>query len=84
MRPVKGVHEASVSVLSNGSTTEIPMTVAPPLPVRPGLQDFSDFLKGAGKTAAVDLNNDGKKNYIDEYIYTVNYLAARRLSPGSQ
>ena len=76
--PNVGVNEASVTVLAQGSTFEFPLVVAPllsPKNVPNGKFDeasFALFLKEQGPKG--DLNGDGKKDYLDEYIYTANYL----------
>jgi hypothetical protein len=82
--PNKGVYEATVTMLQGGSMTEIPLTVAPPLPAdlkigeggKLAEADFVLFLKeaGSGKATRFDLNGDGKKDYIDDYIFTANYI----------
>ena len=84
--PAKGVYEATVKVLNDGSVIEIPLTVTPPLPreAKPGKgdglteDDFKIFLKetGTAKTPRFDLNSDGKRDYIDDYIFTANYIVA--------
>lgn len=84
--PAKGVYEATVRVLNGGSLTEIPLTVAPPLPKEPktgtggGLSeaDFNRYLKEAGNAKAplYDLNGDARRDYIDDYIFTANYIVA--------
>jgi hypothetical protein len=69
---------ATISVVDEGSATTIPLTLAPPLDVQTiptGKLDessFALFLKGQG--AQGDINGDGVKNYLDEYIFTANYL----------
>jgi hypothetical protein len=85
--PRKGVYEATVNVLRDGSITEIPLTVAPSLPkgskVSSGEKlteaDVNRFLKERGTVNAprFDLNGDGKSDYIDDYILTANYLVQR-------
>lgn len=83
--PIKRVYEATITVLHNGSVTEIPLTVAPPMDaniVSAGdltEANFIHFLKerGTAKVPAFDLNHDGKRDYIDEYIFTANYLVKR-------
>jgi hypothetical protein len=82
--PAKGVFEATITVLQDGATREIPLTVAPPLPAGFKIAgdklteaDFERFLNGRGtdKAAGFDLNGDGKKDYVDDYIFTANFLA---------
>lgn len=84
--PAKGVATATVILLQNGVMTEIPLTVAPPLPGEAKLgtagaltvTDFTRFLGERGTKAApkYDLNHDGVRDYVDDYIFTANYLVA--------
>ena len=81
--PAKGVCSATLTMLLNDSETEIPLLVAPPLPggTGPGREgkltdaDFTRFLteRGTDKDPRFDLNGDGKRDYIDDYIFTANY-----------
>lgn len=83
--PTKRVYEATITVLHNGSVTEIPLTVAPPMDANIDSAgdlteaNFIHFLKerGTAKVPAFDLNHDGKRDYIDEYIFTANYIVKR-------
>ena len=82
VRPDAGVVAASVSVLANGTVREIPLTVAPKAAVTANRSgevseaDFRRFLKERGTPSAPknDLNRDGRRDYLDDYIYTANYL----------
>jgi hypothetical protein len=82
--PETGVMKATMIVLSNGAAREIPLTVAPPLPAETDLSEkgFIAFLGVAGKDAPakplLDLNGDGRRDYVDEYIFTANYLISKR------
>jgi hypothetical protein len=83
--PNKGTFDAAVIVLEDDKTVKLPLTVAPPLSAdikigKGGVlseADFISFLKerGTEKAPRFDLNGDGKRDYIDDYIFTVNYLA---------
>jgi hypothetical protein len=82
-KPVKGTLSATVTMLLDGAITEIPVVVAPPTDitvVKPGVApteaEFSQFLKerGMDKAPRFDLNKDGKRDYLDDYIFTANYL----------
>jgi hypothetical protein len=85
--PDKGTTAATVKILLNGAVTEIPVAVAPPLPAgvkigKDGMlteTDFTAFLKdrGTAKAPRFDLNGDGKRDYIDDYIFTANFLVNR-------
>ena len=82
VRPEPGVLKASVSMLANGSLQEFPLTVTPKAEVllskagEVSEADFLQFLKEPGTPAAPkhDLNKDGKRDYLDDYIFTANYL----------
>jgi len=82
--PAKGVYSATLTMLQDDNETEIPLLVAPPLPGGTGIgrdnklteADFARFLteRGTDKAPRFDLNGDGKRDYIDDYIFTANYL----------
>jgi hypothetical protein len=82
--PAKGVYKANIRMLLGGEMTEIPVTVAPPISkeMEIGKQevlteaDFIMFLKerGTDKAPRFDLDGNGKRDYIDDYIFTANYL----------
>lgn len=82
VKPEKGVYSASFIVSQNGELRELPLTLAPkisPDPKTPGTvteKAFRRYLRGKGR----DLNRDGKRDYIDDYIYTANYAAARQVA----
>ena len=86
--PDKNVFEASISVLDNGVAGEIPLTVVPPMDANRdeagvlGEREFNLFLKekGTDKAPRFDLNKDKKRDYIDEYIFTANYIFKRASS----
>lgn len=64
---------------------EIPLTVAPAIPAESKIgkkgklteADFILFLKerGTEKAPRFDLNGDGKRDYLDDYIFTANFIA---------
>lgn len=80
--PEKGAVTASIAMLLNGSVQEIPLTVAPKTEVglaKRGALSEADFLlflqqRGIASTPKFDLNLDGKRDYVDDYIFTANYL----------
>lgn len=79
VKPDKGASSANVVVAINGALRDFPLTVAPKAaqdPKAPGKitkKSFSLYLSGKGR----DLNRDGKRDYIDDYIYAANYVAAQ-------
>lgn len=83
-RPEKGAVMASVTVLQGGAMSEFPLTVAPPMTGMAGATaaDFRRFLaeKQTEKKPRFDLNGDGRHDYIDDYIYTANYLVHQHVS----
>jgi len=76
--PEKDTYQASLAVTHGGMKTIFPLTVSPKVDVnhvRSGSwtdADFVYYLKGQH----TDLNKDGKRDYIDDYIFTANYLDA--------
>jgi hypothetical protein len=86
--PDAKTYEATVTVPRNNQLYVIPLTVAPPMDVNAGRlteADFKLYLKGKGttKTPRSDRNKDGKRDYIDDFIFTANYLVQRD-SPAKQ
>lgn len=74
--PRENVLQATLTILNGAELIEYPLTVAPPLKTgAAGEADFNAFLKNSGKGG--DLNGDGRRDYIDEYIFTANYLARK-------
>lgn len=82
--PEKGTIKSSVTLMLPDYEVEIPLTVAPPMDkaVEPGEKQFQMFLKETGtvKAPRYDLNSDGKRDYLDDYIFTANYIVKRDLS----
>ncbi|RII28228.1 MAG: hypothetical protein CXR30_13540 [Geobacter sp.] len=63
--------KAGLTILDGSEVTEFPFTVAPPIKdVATNEAGFAAFLQ-----KPADLNKDGKFDYIDEFIYTANYVA---------
>lgn len=87
--PAKGSYHATVTVIQGGAQTVIPLIVAPPLPGGNGTlteSGFAQFLadRGTDKAPRFDLNGDGRRDYIDDYIFTANYLAGKRGEAGKR
>lgn len=82
-RPERSAVEATVTMLYGGLRQEFPLTVAPRAPLLPGKArpvreaDFERFLKerGTAERPRFDLNKDGRRDYLDDYIFAANYLA---------
>ncbi|KIE42176.1 hypothetical protein SE37_05855 [Geobacter soli] len=82
--PEAGAVEATLIIVTGRKMVEYPLTVAPRADVdmdgkgRVTEADFLLFLarKPAGSSRSFDLNGDGKVDYLDDYIYTANYLVA--------
>jgi hypothetical protein len=78
--PDSGTFEATVSVPRENQLYVIPLTVSPPIDVSAANKlteaDFKRYLreKGTTKAPGFDLNKDGRRDYIDDFIFTANYL----------
>lgn len=82
--PDKRTWESAVNLPKGHQLSVMPLTVAPPMDVNIDRSsaklteaDFKLFLKerGTAKAPRFDLNGDGKRDYIDEYIFTANYIS---------
>ena len=80
--PKTNAYDVSLTVLYDDAVSVVPLTVVPSIDhlIRKGLamdeQGFAQFLKerGTDKAPKFDLNGDGKRTYLDDYIYTLNYV----------
>ncbi|NVN93122.1 MAG: hypothetical protein HXX11_21350 [Desulfuromonadales bacterium] len=77
--PQPNVTRASLTILTNSEMIDYPLTLAPPVAGISALEaDFKAFLKDSGSSPPKrDLNGDGRHDYLDDFIYTANYLALR-------
>ncbi|MBJ6800683.1 cohesin domain-containing protein [Geomonas propionica] len=81
-RPKRDAVKADVTMLYSGLRQEFPLTVAPRVALVPGKvrpvkeSDFERFLRerGTASRPRYDLNKDGRRDYVDDYIYAANYL----------
>ena len=81
-RPEKDAVKASITMLANDAFQELPLTVAPKAEVvlnKSGQLTEADFLlflqeRGTASAPKFDMNGDGKRDYVDDYIFTANYL----------
>jgi hypothetical protein len=85
--PRKGVTEASLTVIDGKRTLVFPLTVVPPVDTAlsgGGKTTAADFARYLTKPAKYDLNKDGKFDYVDDYIFTANYIVAMKIKPEKQ
>lgn len=88
--PRKNTMEARITVSFDGGEILFPLVVVPP--VDPALlvldgspeATFSHFLTfpAPGREPRFDLNGDGAYDYVDDYLFTAHYLAARQKPAG--
>ena len=91
-RPDKGAVSATITLAADGKTREIPLVVSPKASVdllvagSSAEADFLLFLNDRGTPSApkYDLNGDAKRDYLDEYIFTANYLVEREKMQGKK
>jgi hypothetical protein len=74
--PKSGAFQAGLTIMTESDVIEYPLTVAPPIEgVSAAEADFVAFLTDSGAISPKrDLNGDGRHDYLDDYIYTANYL----------
>ena len=81
--PATGAVRATISITQSSFLMVVPLAVAPKVDIdldQSGSvteEDFKLFLaeKGTLKEPRFDLNKDGKRDAMDDYIFTANYLA---------
>ncbi len=80
--PHSNVLQAGLTILTDNSIIEYPLTLAPPVGKVSAVEaDFNAFLKDSGAAAPKhDLNGDGKHDYLDDFLYTANYLVKKGVS----
>lgn len=89
--PNTGVHEATLTTLTSTAITEFPLTIAPRIDAdldksgKVTEKDFEIYLKSLPlkKIAGVTAKDANQPSYIDDYIFTANYLVARKMSEGA-
>jgi hypothetical protein len=83
--PDAGALRVTAVVMAGAGIFEYPLTVVSPTKISVSLdnQGWSRFLKETGTPAAPlhDLNNDGKRDYIDEFIFVAQYLLQKPTPP---
>ncbi len=92
LRPEKKAVSAMLVVSREKVNMEFPIFVAPEANVdldKSGEEtedDFKVFLRdrGAAQKPLFDLNNDGKRDFVDDYIFTANYLVRKQTEAKQQ
>jgi hypothetical protein len=79
--PEAGTVKVTVTIIVGAEEFEFPLTVTPPVKTAIALDEsgWGKFLKEVGTTKSPihDLNNDGVRDYVDEFIFVANYLAGK-------
>jgi len=79
--PETGTFKATVTIIAGVEEYEYPLTVAPPVKTTLTLDEkgWDAFVSETGATKILqhDFNNDGVRNYIDEYIFAANIIAKK-------
>lgn len=79
--PDAGAVRVTVTIIVGAEEFEYPLTVAPPAKTALTLDEpgWNRFLKEVGTSSAPqhDLNNDGLRDYVDEYIFVANHIARK-------
>jgi hypothetical protein len=83
--PEAGTLKVITTIIVGAEQFEYPLTVAPPIKSSLSLDEkgWNRFIKETGTATAPlhDLNNDGVRDYLDEYIFAANILAAKSTLP---
>jgi len=82
LRPDKKAVSATLAVSQEKVNMEFPIVVAPAATVdldKSGSVTEADFMlflrdRGTAKNPKFDLNGDGKRDFVDEYVFTANYI----------
>lgn len=79
--PKAGAIKVTVTIIAGAEEFEYPLTVAPPVKTVLTLDGsgWDRFIKEVGTTTATlhDLNADGVRDYVDEFIFVANHLAGK-------
>jgi hypothetical protein len=81
--PPPGALHVSLLVINGPETNSFPLTVSPSLPQKfnASSEAFASYLDAADMAGPqYDVNGDGRRDYIDDYIYTANFLSSERES----
>lgn len=80
--PDKGSWNSSLIIMNSAVVLEVPLVVTPALPsgIAPDVNILfahTDNKENLG-TITRDLNEDGKLDYLDDYVFTANYLVGKQ------
>ncbi|NTV49701.1 MAG: hypothetical protein HGB32_02640 [Geobacteraceae bacterium] len=79
--PDIAAYRTTITIIAGDEYFESPLTVTPPIKTKLTLdeQGWNRFLKEVGTVKAPlhDFNNDGVRNYVDEFIFIANCLAKK-------
>lgn len=79
--PEVGASKVTITIIAGAEEFEYPLTVAPPVKTALTFDEkgWERFLKevGTSKTPLHDFNIDGKRDYMDEYIFVANYISKK-------
>lgn len=82
VQPNSGSNSTSLTIIAGAEEFEYPLTVVQPIKTSLTVDEkgWIKFNKEVGTAAAPlhDFNGDGVRDYLDEYIFVANYLAARK------
>jgi len=77
----------TITIIAGDEDFELPLTVTPPINTKLTLDEsgWNKFLKevGTAKAPLHDFNNDGMRDYVDEFIFIANCLAKKTAPPKS-
>ncbi len=84
--PQAGVIQAGLTILTDTDIIEYPLTLAPPINgFSPSKTNFIAFTKNNGPVnPKKDTNSDGRHDYLDDYIYTANYLVRKEATANTK
>lgn len=81
--PEAAAGKVITTIIAGAEEFEFPLTVAPPVKTALTLDDsgWNRFLKetGTDKGPLHDLNNDGVRDYLDEFVFVANFLAGKTI-----
>lgn len=73
----------AVTIMAGADEYEFPLALAPRVKTALPLDEsgWNRFIKEVGTTTAPlhDFNNDGVRNYVDEFIFVANYVAGKSI-----